>query len=107
MSRANLGTMYANDTLPVAFVVKTRTGIAQDLTGCAITWTLTDEDGDLIHTATVGDGLTVTNAASGQCELLIEDGILGDAGRYDYRLVIELPTGETYTFAKGSLQILP
>jgi len=108
MTVANLGTMYAGDTLVVNFTVQQPTRQAQDLTDCTIRWAVArDRCSGPVLTKTVGSGITVLNAAQGRCQAKISKGELTEPGQYLHELEVTLPNGDSYTYATGPLVVRP
>jgi len=77
------------------FVVKDAAGVAKDINGWAITFSLRDRtDGTLLLSKSVGSGITLTTPANGVLEVAIARGdtidgsgnILINPGRYVYAL---------------------
>lgn len=98
------------DTLSLNFTLREAvSGDAIDVTGSSITFAVSRQRGDgaAIATATVGDGVTVTDAAAGQFSVSLELASADfDPGEYDFDLQLVTSGGQTTTHAIGSLKVL-
>lgn len=107
--------MYRGDTAAWDFTVTEPDGTAVDLTGASgIRFTAkdraSDADADAVITRTVGDGVTVTNAAGGIVRVQLEaadTSALSAPLSLVYDLQLADASGGIYTVAAGRLEIKP
>jgi hypothetical protein len=108
MTTTNLATTYAGDTYQVDFLLKTSTGAPQDLSGATVRFGLA-RPGCLsspVYTAVSGGSdLTITDETGGAITLTVPKGTLKRSGRHVYELEVTFATGESFTYAQGSLLV--
>lgn len=96
----------------VDFEVKDGDGSVVNLTGATIQWRLVTPTGTTAMTRSVGDGLTVTNATSGFCNLSVTPAhqttaSIAEEGNYSYEFRVTTSGGTVSTNARGALTVLP
>lgn len=109
MSRVDINDYTAGDTIIMELMVKTPGGDAVDLTGATLTWRIATPPsgvaiGDALVTKTVGSGIVVNDAVTGDITITLTAGDFTEVGQYWHELEIVHASGESYTYMAGSLR---
>lgn len=99
----------AGDTLTLKYTVTNSDDTAMNLTGASLKFAVAtvNPDGELgsaLAEKTIGDGITVTDAPNGLCEVEIEDGDITAGGTYRHELEVTTSDSKSYTVAYGSIR---
>lgn len=108
--------MWSGDDLYQPFTITdgADTPAAIDLTGATITFSASrlktaspiTFSGTAAITKTVGDGITVTDAAAGEIQLTLDPADTADLkGAYYYEIEVTLGSGQVHTTTTGTLTI--
>jgi hypothetical protein len=96
----------------VDFEVKDGDGSIVNLTGATIQWRLVDKLGATAMTRAVGDGITITGATTGLCNLSVTPAhqttaAIVEEGNYAYEFRVTQSGGIVSTNASGALVVRP
>ena len=99
-------TYQGNDFL-IPTTVKDSSGSAVDLTGSTLSYQLSKRgDETALISLSDGSGVTITDAAAGECEVTLSDSDTAIApGTYEHELLIEISSGEKYSIEYEDLTI--
>ncbi len=98
--------IYRGDTWERAWALKNAAGAAIDLTGASARLQVRDDAGQVVISATAGDGLTIT-PAEGRIELRIDFADTGLApGSYRFDLEVTHTDGVRRTYELNVLVVL-
>lgn len=97
---------HPEDTVVLSGTV-TSGGVAKNLSGASILFRLFDHSGTILTKQTGGQGIVVTNAASGLYEVSIDpDDTEGLGGKtYEFEVIVTDGSGNVATVATGTLFI--
>lgn len=104
---ANSFTMNQSDTKYLDVALRDEDNqTALDITGCSLTFTLKDLNNVTKVTKTTGNGITVTNAKYGECQvLLLDSDTNGLLGKYNYSIKLTDAYGNKSTVVKDTITI--
>lgn len=90
---------YQGESFDIEVSVTDDAGDAFDLTGYTVTWRIGDEE------KTEGDGVTITDAASGELTLSLSTSDT-DVEEGEHRHELRIANGETLTVLAGTMTVL-
>lgn len=96
--------MVAGESRTLQFMVL-QAGSDYDLTSATLVWRLAESpNGSAVLTKTESSGITVTDAAAGECEVAISAGDIASPGLYFHVLEVTV-SGQTYIAARGRVVV--
>lgn len=99
--------MPLGDTEVIPLVEKNADGTAFDLTGCSITFGVS-QFGAMVFQKTTTAGIAITNAAGGLATLTIDPANTSGLapGSYQYDVLVTTGTGQKFTMTFGTLNLV-
>lgn len=109
MGIVNIGPICYGDSVTLEFVCENPDGVRADLTGSSIRWGWADRSAPTVAlgTATLESAsptLRIIDATQGVVALFMSPNLI-PAGDYVHELEVNLPAGDTYTYAHGRLRV--
>jgi hypothetical protein len=103
---------YAGEDWQIAFEFNDGSGADLNITSGTIAFVLLSGTGTTVMTRTVGDGITITNGATGAAALRVTPTMQTTAAvasgvRYQWKITATLSTGVISRQAGGALLVLP
>ncbi|MEQ8823826.1 MAG: hypothetical protein RIC14_05585 [Filomicrobium sp.] len=94
----------AGDSVDIDYALTNSDGSSMDLTGASAKWGISPDGtaSSATLTKTVGDGISITDAASGALTVSIDAGEI-PAGHHWYELEVVLSDASSHTMARGYL----
>ena len=108
-TQVNIDRYIAGDTYVMQFALTNADSTPMDLTNATLKWAcaVIDYDGNLgaaVAEKNEGNGITITDAVNGACEVEIAPGDISDNGRYWHEFEVTTNTGRSYTVAWGTIR---
>lgn len=108
-TQVNIDRYIAGDTYIMQFALTNADATPMDLTDATLKWAcaIVDGDGNLSAASaqkTEGNGITITDAVNGACEVEIAPGDILTAGKYWHEFEVTTSDARSYTVAWGTIR---